>query len=77
MPIFGIMVNGIKSYYIIRQPKKEKCMEIKTSPRHRKCKYPLCKNILSIYNHETYCHVHLGLAFRRSNIDKMPVGVKA
>ena len=34
-------------------------MKIKTSPRHRKCKYPLCKNILSIYNHEIYCYAHL------------------
>lgn len=39
-------------------------MEIKTSPRRRKCKYPLCKHILSIYNHETYCHIHLSPAFQ-------------
>lgn len=47
-------------------------MEIKTSPRRRKCKYPLCKNILSIYNHEAYCHVHLGRIFREENVDGRP-----
>jgi len=43
-------------------------MEIRTSPRHRKCKYPLCKQILSIYNHESYCNVHLGVNFWKNNI---------
>ena len=38
-------------------------MIVKTSPKHRKCKYPQCKQILSIYNHEAYCHVHLGMGF--------------
>jgi len=38
-------------------------MQIKTSPYHRKCKYPLCKNILSIYNHEAFCHIHLAPSF--------------
>ncbi len=35
-------------------------MKIKTSHRGRKCKFRLCKQILSIYNHEEYCHIHLG-----------------
>lgn len=30
-----------------------------TSHKGRKCKYPGCKNILSIYNHEAQCHIHL------------------
>jgi len=34
--------------------------KVKTSYKGRKCKYPHCKHILSIYNHEEYCHVHLG-----------------
>jgi hypothetical protein len=32
---------------------------LKTSPIDRKCRYPGCPHILSIYNHESYCHVHL------------------
>ncbi len=31
---------------------------LKTSAEGRKCKFPHCKCILSIYNHEDYCHVH-------------------
>jgi hypothetical protein len=31
---------------------------LKTSPANRKCIFPLCSNILSIYNHDNYCHVH-------------------
>ncbi|MFA5117019.1 MAG: hypothetical protein WC486_07065 [Candidatus Omnitrophota bacterium] len=34
--------------------------KIRTSLKGRKCKFPHCKHILSIYNHEAYCHVHLG-----------------
>jgi hypothetical protein len=31
---------------------------LKTSPEGRKCMFPNCTNILSIYNHEAYCHIH-------------------
>jgi len=31
---------------------------LKTSANDRKCTFPHCKHILSIYNHETYCHIH-------------------
>jgi hypothetical protein len=34
--------------------------KVKTSQRGRKCKFPLCKHTLSIYNHQDYCHIHLG-----------------
>ncbi|MGD0336547.1 MAG: hypothetical protein ABSB18_05540 [Candidatus Omnitrophota bacterium] len=34
--------------------------KVKTSPKGRKCKFPHCKHILSIYNHEIFCHAHLG-----------------
>jgi len=34
--------------------------KIRTSGKGRQCKYPHCKQILNIYNHEIYCHVHLG-----------------
>jgi len=34
--------------------------KIRTSNKGRKCKFLHCKQILSIYNHEEYCHVHLG-----------------
>jgi len=32
--------------------------KLKTSPKNRKCNYPDCEHLLSIYNHEDYCHVH-------------------
>jgi hypothetical protein len=32
---------------------------LKTSPSGRKCLFPNCTQTLSIYNHESYCHVHL------------------
>ncbi|MGA2915263.1 MAG: hypothetical protein ABSE89_04490 [Sedimentisphaerales bacterium] len=37
---------------------------LKTSAENRKCMFPDCKHTLSIYNHESYCHIHL---------DKMPL----
>jgi len=40
---------------------------LKTSAEGRKCMFPHCTNILSIYNHEAYCHIHR---------DKMPQGQK-
>ena len=46
--------------------------KVKTSDRGRKCKFPHCKQILSIYNHEEYCHVHLGFV----NKFPEPVGAK-
>jgi len=33
--------------------------KLKTSPKDRICKFSNCKHILSIYNHEEYCHTHL------------------
>jgi hypothetical protein len=36
---------------------------LKTSDDNRKCIFPNCTHTLSIYNHESYCHIHL---------DKMP-----
>ena len=31
---------------------------LKTSAEGRKCAFPKCGRILSIYNHEAYCHNH-------------------
>ncbi|MGB2862235.1 MAG: hypothetical protein WBC05_02825 [Sedimentisphaerales bacterium] len=31
---------------------------LKTSANDRKCAFPHCKRLLSIYNHEAYCRVH-------------------
>jgi hypothetical protein len=31
---------------------------LKTSAEGRKCKYPHCTVILSIYNHQEYCRIH-------------------
>ena len=35
--------------------------KLKTSANDRKCAFLDCKQILSIYNHEIYCHVHRNL----------------
>jgi len=32
--------------------------KLKTSADDRKCAFPHCTHILSIYNHEPYCHIH-------------------
>ena len=32
--------------------------KIKTNNKHRICRSAGCKNILSIYNLEAYCHIH-------------------
>lgn len=32
--------------------------KLKTSADGRICAFPHCKHLLSIYNHEAYCHVH-------------------
>jgi hypothetical protein len=32
--------------------------KLKTSADDRKCAFPGCKSILSIYNHEAYCRMH-------------------
>ncbi|MCX5678619.1 MAG: hypothetical protein NTY76_05860 [Candidatus Omnitrophica bacterium] len=38
---------------------------IRTSSRRRKCRVRQCEQILSIYNHEVYCHAHLkGMSFQ-------------
>jgi len=34
--------------------------KVKTSLKGRKCRFHGCSHTLSIYNHEEYCHVHLG-----------------
>jgi len=49
--------------------------KIKTSGRGRKCRYPRCEHILSIYNHDEYCHIHLGCQFenRRPKLQKHAV----
>lgn len=43
--------------------------KIKTSGKDRKCKYPGCSHILSIYNHEEYCYIHQGGQFRGKRMD--------
>ena len=32
--------------------------KLKTSADGRKCAFPQCKHLLSIYNHASYCHLH-------------------
>jgi hypothetical protein len=38
--------------------------KMRTSLKGRKCRHRDCRHILSIYNHEEYCHIHLGLGDR-------------
>lgn len=35
--------------------------KLKTSAEGRRCEYPDCDRLLSIYNHEAFCRVHLVL----------------
>ncbi|MBI5144781.1 MAG: hypothetical protein HZA27_01185 [Candidatus Omnitrophica bacterium] len=44
--------------------------KVKTSHKGRQCKFPHCKHILSIYNHEAYCHIHLGAVDKRQKLKK-------
>ena len=48
-------------------------MQIKTSPANRKCKYPKCNSIISIYNHEAYCNIHLKANFWEDKVDGEPI----
>ncbi len=48
-------------------------MQIKTSPENRRCKYPGCNSIISIYNHEAYCNVHLKATFWEDKVDGVPI----
>jgi hypothetical protein len=50
-----------------------KIKKVKTSLKGRKCKFSHCKHVLSIYNHESYCHIHLGLLA----YDDKPKAIKA
>ncbi|MFA5430438.1 MAG: hypothetical protein WC329_04715 [Candidatus Omnitrophota bacterium] len=34
--------------------------KVKSYPKGRKCRFPACGKILSIYNQGEYCHVHQG-----------------
>ncbi len=47
--------------------------KILTSHKGRKCKSHGCKRILSIYNHDTHCHIHLNKLSGKTqwqNLDK-------
>ena len=46
--------------------------KLKTSPKGRKCKFPKCKHLLSIYNHSDYCHVHRDQMDRKRTLTKIP-----
>ncbi|MHC4989303.1 MAG: hypothetical protein ACYTFX_12560 [Planctomycetota bacterium] len=40
---------------------------LKTSAAGRRCKFPGCHRLLSIYNHQTYCRVHQEQASAKEN----------
>jgi hypothetical protein len=44
---------------------------LKTSADNRKCIFPNCTHILSIYNHDTYCHTHKGESNPQQSIDNL------
>ncbi|MDP2653753.1 MAG: hypothetical protein Q8Q08_06950 [Candidatus Omnitrophota bacterium] len=54
LPLSAAPKRGSKEGAVIKK--------IVTSRKGRKCKHPRCKHILSIYNHEAYCHIHAGSA---------------
>ncbi len=41
---------------------------LRTSAEGRKCEFANCNRILSIYNHERYCHSHLYLMSQEEKI---------
>ncbi len=44
----------------------------KMSHKGRICKFPKCKHVLSIYNHQTFCHIHLsrvGAAYKEKVLE--------
>ena len=41
---------------------------LKTSAEGRRCEFPNCNRILSIYNHQKYCHLHLNLLSEEEKI---------
>ncbi|MBN1972824.1 MAG: hypothetical protein JW787_04250 [Sedimentisphaerales bacterium] len=45
---------------------------LKTSAEGRKCAYPNCNRILSIYNHESYCHIHREKEAQSVRLQKIP-----
>ncbi|MBN2591237.1 MAG: hypothetical protein JXA96_15340 [Sedimentisphaerales bacterium] len=45
---------------------------LKTSAEGRKCNFPNCNRLLSIYNHESYCHVHRDQKIHATQLQKIP-----
>jgi hypothetical protein len=41
---------------------------LKTSAEGRRCEFPNCDRILSIYNHQKYCHLHLSMLSEEEKI---------
>lgn len=39
--------------------------KVSPSKKNRVCKFPNCKHVLSIYNHEIYCYTHQRIIARR------------
>jgi hypothetical protein len=44
---------------------------LKTSADNRKCMFPNCTIILSIYNHDAYCHIHRGEVHQEQTINNL------
>lgn len=44
---------------------------LKTSADNRKCMFPNCPRILSIYNHDVYCHIHQGEVHQKHIINNL------
>ena len=45
---------------------------LKTSAEGRKCTFPNCNRLLSIYNHEPFCHVHRDKKNQATQLQKIP-----
>jgi len=46
--------------------------KLKTSADGRKCAFPHCENLLSIYNHADYCHIHREKTASLKELIKIP-----
>ena len=45
---------------------------LKTSAEGRKCTFPNCNRLLSIYNHESYCHIHREQEAKAAKLQNIP-----
>ena len=45
--------------------------KVRTSLKGRKCRFPHCKQVLSIYNHEEFCHIHMAESGQKEKVKRV------